>query len=114
VWGTPDLLAQKNQVLDRHCEDLGRDPSAIGRSAQALLFMSDDEAWLSQRRAADVGRPALVGTPSELVDVIGAYADAGVDELIFSDFNIGRLDRKLDTFDRFIAEVAAPFRQPAR
>jgi alkanesulfonate monooxygenase SsuD/methylene tetrahydromethanopterin reductase-like flavin-dependent oxidoreductase (luciferase family) len=32
VWGTPETLAAKGAVLDRHCEDLGRDPATIARS----------------------------------------------------------------------------------
>jgi len=111
VWGTPDVLAHKTAVLDRHCEDLGRDPASIARSAQALLFMSDDEAWLAQKRDQTAGgRAAIVGTPAELVDVVAAYRDAGVDELIVPDFNLGPLQRKLDTFDRFLAEVASAHR----
>jgi probable F420-dependent oxidoreductase len=35
IWhgfGGPDVIRHKNQVLDRHCADLGRDPGAIERS----------------------------------------------------------------------------------
>jgi F420-dependent oxidoreductase-like protein len=46
-WGTPDLHRHKRDVLDAHCERLGRDPSEIARSAQALLFLSTDEAYLA-------------------------------------------------------------------
>jgi F420-dependent oxidoreductase-like protein len=111
VWGTPETLAHKNQVLDRHCADLGRDPATIARSAQGLLFMSDDEVWLKEKREQMAGgMPALVGTPEELVDVVGAYQEGGVDELIIPDFNLGSLERKLDIYDRFLAEVAGAFR----
>jgi F420-dependent oxidoreductase-like protein len=110
VWGNPEVLAHKTAVLDRHCEDLGRDPASIARSAQALLFMSDDEAWLRDKREQLAGNTAaIVGTPAEVLDVVGAYRDAGVDELIVPDFNLGPLARKLDTYDRFMEEVATPF-----
>ena len=110
VWGTPDVLAHKTAVLDRHCEDLGRDPASIARSAQAMLFMSDDQSWLARKREQTAGeRAAMLGTPAELVDVVGAYRDAGVDELIVPDFNLGPIPRTLDTYDRFLAEVAQPF-----
>lgn len=110
VWGTPEVLAHKGAVLDRHCEDLGRDPSTIEHSAQGLLFLSDDESWLASQRSKGIPRPTLIGTPSELVDVVGAYAEAGVDELIIPDFTLGSAERTKDTYDRFITEVAPAFR----
>ena len=110
VWGSPEVLAHKGAVLDRHCEDVGRDPSTIRRSAQALLFLSDDEAWLASQRSRPAPMPTMVGTPSQLVDVVGAYAEAGVDELIVPDFSLGPPERAKETYDRFITEVAASFR----
>jgi F420-dependent oxidoreductase-like protein len=107
IWGTPELLAQKGAVLERHCEDLGRDPAPVLRSANALLYLSEDETWLASRRDRDVGRPTIVGTPAEVLDIVGAYADAGVDELIIPDFNLGPPSRRHDTMDLFINEVAA-------
>ena len=106
VWGTPDVLRHKNAVLDRHCEDLGRDPGKIRRSAQALLFMSDDESWLGPVRDSDVGRAAMVGTPSEVREQVADFAAAGVDELIVPDFTLGKPSRRQETLDRFITEVA--------
>lgn len=111
VWGTPETLAAKNRVLDRHCEDLGRDPASITRSCQALLFLSDDETWLAQRREQTAGGMAsMIGTPEQLREVVGRYVEAGVDELIVPDWTLGSQSRKLDTLDRFLTEVAADFR----
>ena len=31
TWGLPDLVAQKSGVLDRRCEEVGRDPDEIQR-----------------------------------------------------------------------------------
>jgi F420-dependent oxidoreductase-like protein len=107
VWGDPALLAAKGAVLARHCEDIGRNPDAIMHSANALLFLSEDEAWVAERRSRDVGRPSITGTPSEVVDIVAAYADAGVDELIIPDFNLGRdPNRKRETMDLFMERVA--------
>ncbi len=109
VWSTPDVFTHKSAVLDRHCHDLGRDPAEIRRSTQALLFLSDDEEWLGRIRERDIGRAAIIGTPSEVVDVVGAYRDAGVDELIVPDFTLGTGARRLETLDRFSEEVAIHF-----
>jgi F420-dependent oxidoreductase-like protein len=114
VWGTPETLTQKGEVLARHCEKIGRDPGEIAHSAQALLFLSDDESWLRQRREAMTGGMAtMIGTPAELTDLVGRYAEAGVDELIVPDFTLGSGARKLETYDRFLTEVAAPHRDSA-
>ena len=110
VWGTPDVLRHKGQVLDGHCDKLGRDPKEIQRSAQALLFLSTDEKWLAKRREMDLGRAAIVGTPAEVTEVMAAYRDAGVDEFIVPDFTLGSGQRKLDTYDLFLNEVVSNFR----
>src|SRR5437763_1461182 len=54
TWGTPEIMRHKNGVLDERCKEIDRDPATIARSTQALLFMSDDEAWLQQRRDAQL------------------------------------------------------------
>jgi F420-dependent oxidoreductase-like protein len=110
VWSTPELFAQKSAVLDQRCAEIDRDPATIVRSTQALLFLSDDESWLESRRGKDIGMPSIVGTPNEVVDIVGRYAEAGVDELIVPDFSLGSPERRVETCDRFINEVAPSFR----
>ncbi|MGH2759662.1 MAG: TIGR03560 family F420-dependent LLM class oxidoreductase [Actinomycetota bacterium] len=109
-WTTPDVLEHKVGVLHKHCSDLGRDPSDIQVSTQALLFLSTDEAWLAEKRASDAGRAAVVGNPAEVTEIIGRYVEAGADELIVPDFTLGSLPRRKDTCDLFIEEVASNFR----
>ena len=110
VWGLPELLAQKGAVLERHCGDEGRDPATIARSAQALLFLSDDQAVLDRVRARGVERPSIIGTPAEVQEVVGRYRDAGVEELIIPGFNLRSAAEREDTLARFLNEVAGPFR----
>lgn len=110
IWGTPERLAQKGAVLARRCEEIDRDPAEIAHSAQAILYLSDDESWLAERRGRDIGRPTIVGTPAEVVEVVAAYRDAGVDELVVPDFNLRDVGRRKDVLDRFISEVAPAFR----
>jgi alkanesulfonate monooxygenase SsuD/methylene tetrahydromethanopterin reductase-like flavin-dependent oxidoreductase (luciferase family) len=106
VWGDPDTLRRKNGILDGYCGELGRNPREIQRSAVALLFLSDDPAFIEGVRKNVRGRPVIAGNPDEVAAVLSAYCDAGVDELIIPDFNLGPRDRKLATLDRFIREVA--------
>jgi F420-dependent oxidoreductase-like protein len=105
AWSTPELIAHKVQVLRRHCEDLGRDPTEIKVSTQALLFMSDDPTWLARTRETLPEMPTIVGTPAEVVDIVAAYREAGVDELIIPDFTMRTLERRMDTYDQFMTEV---------
>jgi F420-dependent oxidoreductase-like protein len=106
VWGDVATLRHKMEVLDRHCETVGREPSEIQRSAVALLYLSDDEAFLDKVRNGPRARPMIVGNVEEVRQTVGEYAAAGVDELIIPDFNLGGRERKLPILQRFIEEVA--------
>jgi F420-dependent oxidoreductase-like protein len=110
VWADPEIMAAKSAVLDQHCERLGRDPSAIQRSAVALLFLCDDEASAAALRERNIPRPALIGTAPQLQEQLAAFAETGVDEVIVPDFNLGAPEARDEILDRFLAEVAAPFR----
>jgi alkanesulfonate monooxygenase SsuD/methylene tetrahydromethanopterin reductase-like flavin-dependent oxidoreductase (luciferase family) len=106
VWGNVATLQHKMAILDRHCASVGRDPRAIRRSAVALLQLVDDPQVAEQIRAGATGRPMIVGSADEVAQVVQAYRDAGVDELIIPDFNLGPRERKLATLERFIREIA--------
>lgn len=107
TWASPEVLAHKVGVLRAHCEDLGRDPAQIAVSTQALLYLGTDETWLSGKRGTGVG---VVGTPDEVTQIIGQYAEAGADEFIIPDFTMGSMSRRKDTCDMFIEQVAPSFR----
>lgn len=108
VWGGPDLLREKIGVLEGHCRALGRDPKAIRRSAQAMLVMTDDQSLIDRMKAS--GRPVIAGNADQLAATVQAYIDAGLDELIIPDFNLGSGTARLAVYDRFWDEVAARFR----
>ena len=105
-WGTVETLQHKMRILDQYCAELGRAPKSIQRSAVALLFMSEDTKILEQARANAAQRPSIIGTPDEVRDIVQAYAEAGVDELIVPDFTLGPNPAKLKTLDTFIQHVA--------
>jgi len=110
AWTTPDLLEHKLTVLRDHCEQIGRDPAEIHVSTQAALYLSTDKQWLEDKRQATAGRPVIVGTPSEVADIVARYREAGADELIVPDSTLGSMARKKDTCDLFMQEVAPAFR----
>jgi len=105
VWGTVDTMKHKMSVLDRHCEDLGRDPGSIQRSAVALLFLSDDPAFV-ENISKSVKQAHIAGNAKQVADTVRAYQEAGVDELIVPDFTLGGRSQKLEILDRFMSEIA--------
>lgn len=110
VWGAPDVLSQKGEVLERHCEEVGRDPSQVKRSAQVLVTMSSDPAVIERARAGR-GFPVMAGSVEEIREQIGRYREAKVDEFILPDFNLGRtIPERKEAYDRFREEVASAFR----
>ena len=109
-WGMPSDIAELCQVLDAHCDDVGRDPAEIERSACALMFIADNEEKLERFRDTDFGRATIVGTPTEVIDIVGEYAEVGLDELVVPDFTFGPLERKKESMDLFIEQVAPAFR----
>jgi F420-dependent oxidoreductase-like protein len=111
TWTTPETLAQKVSVLRARCEEVGRDPAEIHVSTQAVMFLSTDKDWVEEkRRQAPPARATITGTPSEITDIMGRYAEAGADEFIVTDMSFGPMPHKLDTYDLFIEEVAPAFR----
>jgi alkanesulfonate monooxygenase SsuD/methylene tetrahydromethanopterin reductase-like flavin-dependent oxidoreductase (luciferase family) len=72
VFGGPEKIHHKWEVLRRHCEDVGRPFEAIERSTlQGRVDVSED------------GRSG--GTsPAELVDRFGELGDAGAQHILFS------------------------------
>jgi len=109
VWGLPALLAQKMAVLDRHCADVGRNPAEIQRSACAVLSLTEDAALIERTIAS--GRPVIAGNPDQVAAVIQEYINAGVDELVIPDWNLGRtVEARRQAMDRFTNEVMVRFR----
>jgi alkanesulfonate monooxygenase SsuD/methylene tetrahydromethanopterin reductase-like flavin-dependent oxidoreductase (luciferase family) len=93
-WNAPYLSPaewkRKNDVLDRWCDELGRDGDQIARTVNVGFYMGADENGAAAAReryerewAAD-GRGFtgfLTGTPPRAVEAAGAYRDAGVGRL---------------------------------
>jgi F420-dependent oxidoreductase-like protein len=109
VWGTPEIIRHKMEILERHCSEVGRDPAEIQRSSTALLFMTSDRATLDTLRANPPGRPSLIGTAAEIRDQMAEYVELGVNEVIVPGFNFPP-DRRRAILDVFISEVAGAFR----
>jgi len=110
AWATPDEFRHKSAVLDRHCEDLGRDPKSMRRLTGAALRLV-----ASARSPADLGADAtsstvLAGTPEMVVDRLGAYHVAGVDEFVLRDDRASPTPETVDELSLFSTSVAPHLR----
>jgi F420-dependent oxidoreductase-like protein len=85
VFGNPDRVRHLMGVLERHCEDVGRDPSEITRTKMAAAFVAPthEEAMRKLEAAGlsdDMRRGlALAGGPDELAEEAQPFLDAGID-----------------------------------
>ncbi|SCE98637.1 probable F420-dependent oxidoreductase, Rv1855c family [Micromonospora purpureochromogenes] len=92
-----DTVAQIARVRAA-CAEIGRDPATMRWSNALVLCCGRDEAEVA-RRAEAIGRePAelrengLAGTPAELVDKIGRYAEAGSERIYLQLLDLTDLD----------------------
>lgn len=97
VWNVPTYglgdLARKTEVLDAQCARIGRDPSTIRRSLEAVMVIARDEAALAAARAKaerrfsgpgwGLAEGGYVGTPNAIVERIGQHVELGFREFVF-------------------------------
>ena len=81
----PDLQ-RKHELLDRYCEEIGRDPGSILRTVTLPLLLVESEA--EGRRALEAIAPTrrgilLPGTPEQLAERVRAYLATGFGGVIF-------------------------------
>jgi alkanesulfonate monooxygenase SsuD/methylene tetrahydromethanopterin reductase-like flavin-dependent oxidoreductase (luciferase family) len=69
--GTVDEMRERNQILDQHCADIGRDPKEIVRSFYG---------WASLM--ADQGLPNPWQSVGAFEDMVGRYREVGVNEFV--------------------------------
>ncbi|MCZ7418365.1 LLM class F420-dependent oxidoreductase [Verrucosispora sp. WMMA2121] len=89
------------------CADIGRDPEQLTWSNALVLCCGKDDAEVA-RRAAAIGREpdelranGLAGTPAEVIDTIGRYAEVGSQRLYLQVLDLTDLDH----LDLVAAEV---------
>lgn len=84
--GTPEMVKHKLEVLERHCEELGRDSSEIKKTMVIPLRIFNDEKEAAEyhKTRGDSTKFFLYGTTPFIIDRIQQYIDAGAEEIIFS------------------------------
>ena len=89
--GRPEDYRHKLDLLECHCESLGRDPREIRKSWAAYVIVKEDAREAEdivkhfvKRLASHYGRPEnelmvpIAGTPEECVEQIQRYIDVGI------------------------------------
>lgn len=78
-----ELFTRKVEVINRHCEEVGRDPQEISLTismpTKLSTVNSDTDAFISQ-----VGPGTVAGTADYIINRVGEFIEAGVDEIMFS------------------------------
>ena len=75
---SPESIRSLNDAVDVACQEAGRDPTTLERSASLLVDVAGHgypgEYWVADARAGQ----ALSGSSEELATALRAYADAGI------------------------------------
>lgn len=93
-----ETLAGQYQRVDAACAERGRAPEEIIRSAALVLCCGRDKSQIA-RRADAIGREVdelrtngAAGTPDEVVDKIGQYAEVGARRIYLQVLDMSDLD----------------------
>jgi F420-dependent oxidoreductase-like protein len=108
IFGDPDQVKHKLDVLRRHCQAEGRDFEEIERTSLTGLLLATEETSLSAKRArlGDLAQGrGYAMTVSQAVDLVGRYRDVGVQTFIF---RLHKNDR--ETMELFASEVMPNFK----
>ena len=98
----PEDLKRHWGIVQKHCEDVGRDPSEIKRSVHVPMQLIHDEtkAVLARR-----GNPwTMIGGKQYVIDRCGAFIDAGVDE-----FCLQSIEQRPEVYQELDEEVLSAF-----
>jgi F420-dependent oxidoreductase-like protein len=108
IFGDPDTVRHKYDVLRRHCETEGRPFDAIERTNLTSMLIARDEAALKAQREK-LGIPdAYRGyalTASQAIDLVGRYREAGVQTFICSFYR-----NDADSMELLASEVMPHFK----
>ena len=98
AWADADTAGPLRQKLLAACDAVGRDPATIRTSANALIVLGDG--------SPPPGRAVLAGSVQQIVDQLGRIAEAGYDEFIVPDWNLGAtLAERSENVARLKADV---------
>lgn len=102
VFLSPADFAERSRMLDELLAANGRPPNAMRRSLMTGLIFGRDGAEMKEKlngrdAAALMKRGVVIGTPSAIVEQLGAFAEAGVQRIMLQWLDLDDLDG-LETF----------------
>ena len=102
---SPPTFAAKRDVLRRHCDDVGRDPTEIRCAVNVGLAWTEESLRGQFGNITEVVRPGvLTGSVDQVVDRIGEYVAAGADQV-----NLAlRAPFDVDALERFSEALSLP------
>jgi F420-dependent oxidoreductase-like protein len=91
VTGDPEMIRHKIDVIQRHCKDVGRDPSEIAITRMATLVITDSpqatadtRSFVTAAAGEEAARTFNIGQEDEVLAQLKELTSAGVDEFIFN------------------------------
>ncbi|MDQ1373037.1 MAG: hypothetical protein QOJ09_375 [Actinomycetota bacterium] len=91
VVGDPAGIRHKIEVIQRHCKDVGRDPTDVKITRMATMMITDSPEQTAQTRefltaaaGAEAASAFTFGQEDEIVSQVEELIDAGVDTFIFN------------------------------
>ncbi|MEZ4869710.1 MAG: LLM class flavin-dependent oxidoreductase [Caldilineaceae bacterium] len=103
---TVDYYRHKLAVLERHCAAVGRDPAEIKHTILMPVMVTDDPAAAAHFIAnRSLGEGSAAGPKNYVIDRIGEFINAGVDEIMFAGLPTNDLER----YQHFAEEILAVF-----
>mgnify|MGYP001325136546 CR=1 FL=1 len=87
-----EYYLHKARVLEKHCEDAGRNPDEIRRTLLMPCYITENKN-LIERATKNLGPGTVAGSKQYVIDRIGGFQDAGIAEIMFGGVTDGGLDR---------------------
>jgi alkanesulfonate monooxygenase SsuD/methylene tetrahydromethanopterin reductase-like flavin-dependent oxidoreductase (luciferase family) len=110
VGGGVEIVKRKDEILRRHCTDVGRDESEIERTTGVGVCIIRDDPAVARRVASEIfahngdaepWRNQLVGTVDDVVEALRPYLEIG-----FRHFIVGfPSPYDVESMERLISEV---------
>ncbi len=116
LFGDPERARHLLDVLEAHCDRLGRDPAEITKTSMMTLVIAETEAGVRAKLEAmrELGFPeqriasATAGTPEQILERAHAFREVGIEGLTFSIGDVHDLEAI-----QLAGETLAPLFAPA-